>query len=285
MTSVKKIAQPLKVAEDRRSNSWQSHSEPFTKKVKFNHHRNLSEDGVLMCLLTGKTGCGKTRLLFKILTEEDFLDFNNLIIFTTTPNQPVYQFLKYGFENSLTKCAIRKLLKIYEEDEEENNIEELCKEATKHSELLSVSKDKASGPGSTKVDQKVEVLLTDQNPPNPSKLPKDKKHCVVFDDCVNNKDQTIQKEYFIRGRHNNCSCFYLSQSFYDLNGRMIRQNANLFILFKLNKRMVSELLKEFTIDTLLFKDYCDEAWNKKFGYVVYNNDSEVLMTNENFFPK
>ena len=241
-------------------------------KVKLNHHKNLSEDGIVMCLISGKTGCGKTYALFKILTEENFLDFNNLIIFTTTQNQPIYQFLKYGFENNLSKPTICRLLKIYEEDEEENSIEELCKEATKHSELIS------------KADQKIEVLLTDKNPPNPSKLPKDKKHCVVFDDCVNNKDQTIQKEYFIRGRHNNCSCFYLSQSFYDLNGRMIRQNANLFILFKLNKRMVSELLKEFTIDKLLFKDYCEEAWNKKFGYVCYNNDSEVIFTNENFFP-
>ena len=37
---------------------------------------------------------------------------------------------------------------------------------------------------------------------DPSKLAKTKKHCVVFHDCVNNRDQTIQKSYFTRGRHN-----------------------------------------------------------------------------------
>ena len=46
-----------------------------------------------------------------MLTTPDILDYEWLVILTTTPNQPYFQFLKHGFENNLEKSVINKLFK------------------------------------------------------------------------------------------------------------------------------------------------------------------------------
>ena len=56
---------------------------------------------------------------------------------------------------------------------------------------------------------------------HPDMLDKKKKHLIIFDDCVNDSNQVIMSQYFSRGRHSNCNCIYLSQSYFDLN-RSIR---------------------------------------------------------------
>ena len=251
-------------------------AEATKAKVKPKHHKNLSNK--IMAVLCGRTGSGKTYLMMEILTEPNFLDYNNLIIYTTTQEQPIYQFIKYGFANNLTKTAIRSLFEVYEETDEDEDIEEMCKEAATQKEL------KAS---STK--DSITALITDDmgSLSNPSKLPKDKKNVVIFDDCVNERDQSIQKTYYTRARHHNCACFYLTQSFYGLDGTYIRKNANIFILFELNNRNLSELLRDLSVgDREAFKQECKNAWSKDYGFIVINLDkkpSERVIPGANFF--
>ena len=110
---------------------------------------------------------------------------------------------------------------------------------------------------------------------DPSKLNKTKKHCVVFDDCVNNKDQGVQRNYFTRGRHNNCSVFYLTQSMYSLDGSVIRKNANIFMLFEINSRNLSDLLRDLCIrDKDDFKQSCSNAWSNDYGFITINIDKK-----------
>ena len=104
------------------------------KKIKFNHHSNLGSK--VLAVIAGRSGAGKTRLLFRMLTTPDFLDFNNLIIFTKTAHQPIYQCLYHGFNNGLTKIAVASIFKIYDESEVEEDIQQLCEEAVKRKELL-----------------------------------------------------------------------------------------------------------------------------------------------------
>ena len=66
---------------------------------------------------------------------------------------------------------------------------------------------------------------------NPSELDKNKNHIMIFDDVML-KDQTVIKDYFCRGRHNNVNVFYLCQSLHKIAKHCIRENANIFILFK-----------------------------------------------------
>ena len=54
--------------------------------------------------------------------------------------------------------------------------------------------------------------------------------CVVFDDMLDSNQKLIDP-FFTRGRHNDLDVYYLSQSYFDLPKRTIRNNSNIIILF------------------------------------------------------
>jgi hypothetical protein len=107
---------------------------------------------------------------------------------------------------------------------------------------------------------------------NPSELDMNKNHIMIFDDVMNH-DQSVIKDYFCRGRHNSIDVFYLCQSLHKIAKHCIRENANIFILF----RQDDKTLKYFhethisgDMDFTEFKQFCDGAWSKKHGFVVIN---------------
>lgn len=55
---------------------------------------------------------------------------------------------------------------------------------------------------------------------------------VVFDDLVCCQNQSLMRDYFCFGRHKNTDCFYLSQTYSSIPKQLIRDNANLLILFR-----------------------------------------------------
>ena len=54
---------------------------------------------------------------------------------------------------------------------------------------------------------------------------------IVFDDILGSSNNRFIDQFFIRGRHNNLDIYYLSQSYFDLPKRTIRNNSNKIILF------------------------------------------------------
>src|SRR5436853_4004459 len=76
-------------------------------RIKFNHNDNLPNS--FRMLIVGSLGAGKTSLLFQMLLESNFIDYNNLLLFTTTPNQQEYELLNHGFSNGLTKEQIASI--------------------------------------------------------------------------------------------------------------------------------------------------------------------------------
>ena len=147
-----------------------------------------------MCLIAGGTGSGKTYLLFQMLTTPDILNYERLVILTTTPNQPYFQFLKHGFENNLEKSAINKLFKFYIEGDVKGNIDEICHETSKYI---------------TQRETIIPVVLTkeitDLEQVNPERV----KTIVIFDNCVTKRNQSVQYKIFTKGRHLNCQCLNL----------------------------------------------------------------------------
>ena len=69
--------------------------------------------------------------------------------------------------------------------------------------------------------------IVDLEQVNPDHL----KTIVIFDDCVTERNQSVQCKIFTKGRHLNCHSVYLTQSFYDVE-KIIHKNANVFILFE-----------------------------------------------------
>ena len=54
---------------------------------------------------------------------------------------------------------------------------------------------------------------------------------IVFDDILGSSNSTFIDQFFIRGRYNNLDIYYLSQSYFNLPKRTIRNNSNKIILF------------------------------------------------------
>ena len=78
-------------------------------KSSFNHHKNIPES--FRMLIVGSSGCGNTNLLFNMLLIPKYLDYDNLIIFSKTINQPEYQLLYHGLKNKLSKQSIINIFK------------------------------------------------------------------------------------------------------------------------------------------------------------------------------
>jgi hypothetical protein len=107
---------------------------------------------------------------------------------------------------------------------------------------------------------------------NPSELDKNSNHIMIFDDVMM-ADQRVIKDYFCRGRHNNVNVFYLCQSLHKIAKHCIRENANMFILFKQDDKTLKyfhETHISGDMDFTEFKQFCDAAWGKKHGFVVIN---------------
>ena len=239
-------------------------------KLKFNHSSKLNPQ--LLMLMYGGSQSGKTHLLFNMLTTSYILDYNNLLIFTNTPEQSYYQLLLHGFKNKLDKPDIQALYKLYEESDDLDieNIPEMCETMA---EKVQSNTD-------------IEVTLTnDRHKINdPSELSQKKKNLVIFDDCVNDKDQTLQETFFTRGRHSNCCCIYLTQSFYGVNRNTIRKNANVFILFTMTPRDVTQLLQDIDVGSKEeFKRIASRQWeepnNHKYLLInIFKPKKERILT-------
>jgi hypothetical protein len=115
-------------------------------------------------------------------------------------------------------------------------------------------------------------LDADEKIKNPSELDKTQNHIMIFDDVML-EDQTQIKDYFCRGRHNNVNVFYLCQSLNKIAKHCIKDNANIFILFKQNDKTLKHFHESHIsgdMDLKEFQSFCYKAWNKKHGFVVIN---------------
>ena len=242
-------------------------------KINFSHHPNLPQ--CFRMLIVGSSGCGKTNLLLRMLLTDDFLDFNNLIIFSKTLSQPEYQIVFNGFDNNLSKKSIRYIFENQEtlfkaEAGELRSIEEVVEQyALKHPEHSDIT---------IKFFNNVNDVIP------PEKLPKNKKNLIVFDDCINEKNQNIMEKYFTRGRHQNVNVIYLSQSWFDLDKRSIRANSNYVILFKLTKKDKSLIYSDLLSNEIEPDEFTDltKVWQERYGYLAFNREGDIVIRNDIF---
>ena len=96
--------------------------------------------------------------------------------------------------------------------------------------------------------------------------------CVVFDDMLDTSQKLIDP-FFTRGRHNDLDVYYLSQSYFDLPKRTIRNNSNIIILFQQTLKDVEHIYRDiagFDMSYDEFKELCREAWKEKYNYLLIN---------------
>jgi hypothetical protein len=227
-------------------------------------------------LIVGSSGCGKNVLLMKMLLKDGFIDYNNLIMYSTTIDQIELQILKEGFENGLTKKAIENIFDNQDRFPEDMDTPEKIVEFYKTN-----IKRIPNAHEYLNEENKINITLTKKSEemiPCDS-LPKDKKNLVIFDDVVNLKNQNIMKSYFTRGRHNNCNVIYISQNYYSLDKDSIRNNSNCFVFFKLQKKD-KDLIYNDLFSNIIEKDEFDlmsrNHWYTKYNYIYLNRDEEEI---------
>ena len=98
---------------------------------------------------------------------------------------------------------------------------------------------------------------------------------VIFDDFVCEKNQKPLIDYFIRGRHKNCSVIYISQSFYG-----IRLNCSHFCIYEFPSSNERSLIsRELGVDK---EDYI-KATQKPYSFLYVDKPKKLVM--RNFYGK
>lgn len=93
---------------------------------------------------------------------------------------------------------------------------------------------------------------------------------VVFDDCLMEEQMKI-KDYFIRGRHKNISCIYLSQSYSRVDIQVIRNNLNVLCVFRQNKHYTTRIYEDFVgsdMPLAPFESICKKCWDIPYGFLT-----------------
>ena len=103
----------------------------------------------------------------------------------------------------------------------------------------------------------------------------DAQKIVIFDDYVCDKNQKPLVDYFIRGRHKNCSVIYLSQSFYG-TPKDIRLNCSHFCVYEFPSSNERSLIsRELSVD----KEQYIKATKKPFSFMYVDKPRRLIKRN------
>ena len=200
----------------------------------------------LHCIITRPSESGKsvflTNLILNIINEYD-----KIYIYSPSLHQDLYQKLIKCFSNHIPIHIIPNILN---DEDIDLVIDEIVN-----------SKDFQKSDIEIEAFDNIEELKYPQEYENNS--------IIILDD-LNEKEINNDKiqAMFKRGRHNNLSIFTISQDYYELPKRTIRENGNIFHLFKTNNYLdvrniyQDKASMDMTLDE--FKSLISICWNQKY---------------------
>jgi len=102
----------------------------------------------------------------------------------------------------------------------------------------------------------------------------------VFDNVACDKQDTV-REYFSMGRRmSHVVCFYLCQSYARIPKHLIRDNANLLILFKQDGTNLKHVFNDHVNIDMPYEDFSELYRNcciqQKYGFLVIDKDSALI---------
>lgn len=115
-----------------------------------------------------------------------------------------------------------------------------------------------------------------ENVPHPSEIKPNS--VMIFDDVACGK-QTNIKNYFSMGRHNNIDTFYLCQTYSYIPKQLVRDNANLIVLFKQDFKNLRHIYNDHVNTDMSFETFqniCLHVWDSgKNNFIVIDKDNDV----------
>ena len=206
-------------------------------------------------LIIGKSNCGKTTLIFNLLLQPGWLDYNHLYVFGKSLHQIEYKIIRKGFEEGLGKQQISNLF-IQQDTLSKVDLSPLeaidAYDGIKDGGIIANFYDDCS------------------SIPDPSNLNSTEKNLLILDDCFLGK-QNKAEAYYTRGRHNNCDTFYISQNYFRLPRQTIRENSNLIILFPQDAKNLAHIYSDHCSQDISkeeFKDFCKKVWSTRHNFVT-----------------
>ena len=106
-------------------------------------------------------------------------------------------------------------------------------------------------------------------------LDSDSPKIVIFDDFTCHKNQKPLIDYFIQGRHKNCSAMYLSQSFYK-TPKCIRLNCRHYVIYDFPSNNERNLISR---ELNVTKDQYEKATKKPYSFLYVDKPKKLIKRN------
>lgn len=100
---------------------------------------------------------------------------------------------------------------------------------------------------------------------------------MIFDDVACEKQNNI-RSYFAMGRHKDVDSFYLCQTYTRIPKHLVRDNANIIIMFKQDELNLKHIYNDHVGSDMSlekFRDVCRECWKENYGFLTISKDDEI----------
>ena len=196
-------------------------------------------------------------MIFNLLLQPGWLDYNHLYVFGKSLHQQEYKVLEAG----LSKQQVSNL---FNSQGTLGNI----------SPLTAIEKVSCARNGKIQADFYDDC----QDISDPSALDPMQKNLLLLDDCFLCQ-QNKAEAYYTRGRHNNCDTIYIAQNYFRLPRHTIRENSNFIILIPQDVKNHTHIHADHCasdISLLEFKQFSHRVWSEKHNFITIDLTSTPM---------
>ena len=114
--------------------------------------------------------------------------------------------------------------------------------------------------------------------PDPRDLNSEDKNLMIFDDLLLQRQNKCEC-YYIRGRHSNVDCLYLSQNYFKLPRQTIRENDNFICLFPKDLKNTNHIYNDVVGEDMTreeFRKFCKKCLEKPYSFAVIDITSKKV---------
>lgn len=98
---------------------------------------------------------------------------------------------------------------------------------------------------------------------------------MIFDDIAC-ESKSHMRSYFSMGRHKNVDSFYLSQTYSQIPKMLIRDNANVILVFRQDNTNLKHIFDDHVAPDFKFDEFCEMcslSWNtRQYGCLMINKE-------------